>query len=204
MSDFLERLVERSRADLPPEIRPRLPSAFEAGLVLARESAAPLPDEREERPLAVHRGPLVAPPAEPPLRARSEPEPRPLRLEPARARARQAPAPRPGPAPEPRSGPPPAPRPDDAVPPAATEHTSSPPLEPRVQPAVPEAEGPSPERSSADGRDAAEAAPVIRVTIGRIDVRAVAEVPPPSSARRPAAPRLSLDEYLRERARGER
>lgn len=38
--------------------------------------------------------------------------------------------------------------------------------------------------------------PVIRVTIGRIDVRAVTPPPPPVEAPGPPAPRLSLDEYL--------
>lgn len=50
-----------------------------------------------------------------------------------------------------------------------------------------------------------QAAPIIRVTIGRVDVRAVSQTAP--SARRPttpAAPKLSLEEYLRQRGGGKR
>jgi hypothetical protein len=43
------------------------------------------------------------------------------------------------------------------------------------------------------------AAPVIRVTIGRIDVRAVSAPAPPARRQAPSAPKLSLDEYLRSR-----
>jgi hypothetical protein len=50
------------------------------------------------------------------------------------------------------------------------------------------------------GRSAAE--PVVRVTIGRIEVRATAPAPPPAPAARPAGPRLSLEEYLRRRNEG--
>ncbi len=45
------------------------------------------------------------------------------------------------------------------------------------------------------------AAPVIRVTIGRIEVRAAAPAPAAPAAR-PAAPRLGLEEYLRRRGEG--
>jgi hypothetical protein len=43
--------------------------------------------------------------------------------------------------------------------------------------------------------------PVVRVTIGRIEVRAISQPPPPPRPARPAAPRLSLDEYLASQAR---
>jgi hypothetical protein len=44
--------------------------------------------------------------------------------------------------------------------------------------------------------------PVVRVTIGRVEVRAVAPaVPPPLPAPAVSAPRLSLDEYLRQQGR---
>jgi hypothetical protein len=46
------------------------------------------------------------------------------------------------------------------------------------------------------------AEPVIRVTIGRIEVRAVAPAAPAPPAARPAAPRLGLAEYLRRRGEG--
>jgi len=41
-------------------------------------------------------------------------------------------------------------------------------------------------------------APIIRVTIGRVDVRAVTQAPPARRAT-PPAPKLSLEEYLRSR-----
>jgi hypothetical protein len=44
--------------------------------------------------------------------------------------------------------------------------------------------------------------PTIRVTIGRIEVRATAPAPPPAPAARPAGPRLTLEEYLRRRNEG--
>jgi len=43
-------------------------------------------------------------------------------------------------------------------------------------------------------------APVIRVTIGRIDVRAVAREAPPARRATAPAPKLSLEEYLRSRS----
>jgi len=46
------------------------------------------------------------------------------------------------------------------------------------------------------------AEPTIRVTIGRIEVRATAPAPPPVPAARPAGPRLTLEEYLRRRSEG--
>jgi hypothetical protein len=63
-------------------------------------------------------------------------------------------------------------------------------------------------RALPGGHDPGEerpAAPVVRVSIGRIEVRAVFPAPP--SAVRPAAaprPKLSLDEYLRQRNEGKR
>lgn len=46
--------------------------------------------------------------------------------------------------------------------------------------------------------------PIIRVTIGRIDVRAVPPPAPPQQPPPPPAPGLSLDDYLKERNGGER
>jgi hypothetical protein len=64
-----------------------------------------------------------------------------------------------------------------------------------------------PERRDAGRRDApepgADSLPAIRVTIGRVEVRAVS--PPPRPAPRPLPePRLRLDDYLRERREGRR
>lgn len=44
--------------------------------------------------------------------------------------------------------------------------------------------------------------PTIRVTIGRIEVRATAPAPPPAPAARSTGPRLTLEEYLRRRNEG--
>lgn len=49
-----------------------------------------------------------------------------------------------------------------------------------------------------------QAAPVIRVTIGRIDVRAVTQAAPPARRATPPAPKLTLEEYLRSRNGGKR
>jgi hypothetical protein len=77
------------------------------------------------------------------------------------------------------------------------------PIMPRVRPvATVSTERPDP--PSADGSEAD--GPVVRVSIGRIEVRAVMDQPRPAAAAR--QPRrispLSLDEYLRQRHKGER
>ncbi len=51
-------------------------------------------------------------------------------------------------------------------------------------------------------RETAPVAPTIHVTIGRIEIRAVAAATRPPRAPRPAAPRLSLEAYLRSRGAG--
>ena len=50
-------------------------------------------------------------------------------------------------------------------------------------------------------RQAAEQAPVIRVTIGRVEVRAVMPAPPPASRQTPRSSLVSLDDYLKSPAR---
>jgi hypothetical protein len=52
--------------------------------------------------------------------------------------------------------------------------------------------------------ESAAGAPIIRIHIGRIDVRAERETPPPKPVRPPVTPRLTLEEYARLRSRGER
>jgi hypothetical protein len=47
-------------------------------------------------------------------------------------------------------------------------------------------------------------APIIRVTIGRVDVRAVQSPAPAPKRAKPRAPKLSLEDYLRKRERGSR
>jgi hypothetical protein len=51
----------------------------------------------------------------------------------------------------------------------------------------------------------AEERPIVRVTIGRIEVRAVTPpAPPPRQAVRPPVPKLTLDDYLKSRNEGAR
>ncbi len=50
----------------------------------------------------------------------------------------------------------------------------------------------------------AESAPVVRINIGRIVVRAVSETPPAPPKRESKSKKMSLDDYLKKRERGER
>lgn len=68
-----------------------------------------------------------------------------------------------------------------------------PPTAPSITPAAPARTEPS----------APEPAPVIRVTIGRIEVRAIQQLPPPVPREAPRTPTLSLDDYLRRRQGGQ-
>jgi hypothetical protein len=53
--------------------------------------------------------------------------------------------------------------------------------------------------------EAASSTPTIRVTIGRIDVRAITPpAPPPRPKQARPGPTLSLDDYARQRKGGER
>jgi hypothetical protein len=72
----------------------------------------------------------------------------------------------------------------------------------REESALPGLAVPSPRAPFAETGTAPAAEPVIRVTIGRIEVRAAAPAPPPAPAARPAGPRLSLEDYLRRRGEG--
>jgi hypothetical protein len=60
------------------------------------------------------------------------------------------------------------------------------------------------ERSTPVEQRASRSAPIIRVTIGRVEVRAIH--PPPATPKQTKAspPKLSLEDYLRKRARGSR
>lgn len=54
-------------------------------------------------------------------------------------------------------------------------------------------------------REAASSPPTIHVTIGRIDVRAIMQQQPPSPKRtEPTAPKLTLEDYLKQRTEGRR
>lgn len=68
------------------------------------------------------------------------------------------------------------------------------------QPSVRPAAGPIASRRESN----AVSAPKIRVTIGRIDVRAVSPPQPPAQETAPAAPRMSLDDYLKSSNGGRR
>ena len=86
--------------------------------------------------------------------------------------------------------------------PAPKEATPIKPLVPknpiRSQPTLPKMRAVSRADSK---RPAAPLAPVINVTIGRVEVRATAPTTSKAQTARPAGPKLSLDDYLRSRAR---
>jgi hypothetical protein len=97
----------------------------------------------------------------------------------------------------------------------ATEHAGAarpeflpgaPPLgAPPVTPRSIRPRGDAPSRASDEGAESARAAPRIRVTIGRVEVRAVmAAPPPPARAARKATASPSLEDYLKKGERGER
>jgi len=52
--------------------------------------------------------------------------------------------------------------------------------------------------------ESVKTAPTIKVTIGRIEVKAVMQQPPPKQTIKPHAPKLSLDDYLKQRNAGKR
>jgi hypothetical protein len=103
----------------------------------------------------------------------------------------------------PTSAPPPAPVPTPAVPAQAGPVKAEPvPVQapPVLQPRVPAVERtPFPAR-----RDEPDAKPVIHVTIGRIEVRATQAPKAPVRERQAARPAVDLEEYLRQRAQGDR
>ena len=74
-----------------------------------------------------------------------------------------------------------------------------------IQPLVKQ-EGVPPVPTAVDPASAAAPTPIIRVSIGRVEVRAIVSPPPPVSRPRAVRPSttLSLDEYLKSRQRGQR
>jgi hypothetical protein len=77
------------------------------------------------------------------------------------------------------------------------EAARQPPVRGVLKPPEMPTEVPAPARAARE-----EPAPSIRVTIGRIEVRAIMPAPPAASAPASPAPRLSLDEYLRRQSGG--
>jgi hypothetical protein len=79
-------------------------------------------------------------------------------------------------------------------------------IAPDVAAAEATASVPKPVRASSVALNDASPLPVIRVTIGRIEVRAVfpPAATPPTPARKPPAGTLSLEEYLKQRSEGKR
>lgn len=68
----------------------------------------------------------------------------------------------------------------------------------------PLAADPLPAERGSSVREAASAPPTIRVTIGRIDVRAIMHQPPSPKRATPAAPKLTLEDYLKQQTGGRR
>ena len=80
------------------------------------------------------------------------------------------------------------------------------PVRPMIVPTVTVAPAPSPQPGAALPLQRQTEPPIIRVTIGRVDVRAITSPPVPAAAARSPgrATRLSLDDYLKERSGGRR
>jgi len=90
----------------------------------------------------------------------------------------------------------------ETAPPAPTERAASQPIE--AVTAHPPVLAHT-RKAAAEQPAAQKAAPTIRVTIGRIEVRAVVPAPPtPRPAAEPRMPALPLDQYLKQRGEGRR
>jgi hypothetical protein len=238
MSDFLAHLVERSRDEAAPEIRPRIPSAFEASAA-GDENPALLPIVAEDEPTAQRRTPALQPPVyRGPLAAPTAAAPPPAPAPPTTGEREAAGDGFRPPTPNdnrrqvgPTAGIPSAVQEASRVPGTPTEpvqvirvvttrpeaapaavaaaapvppHPRPPAIEPRIVRAEPRRESDAPGRDPATGASEREG-PIIRVSIGRIEVRAVTgpSVPPPPP-RWPVPAPLGIEEYLRQRMRGER
>jgi hypothetical protein len=80
-------------------------------------------------------------------------------------------------------------------------------IKPRTQKKAIAPRGPSPVRRAVSPSDLTSvlkqpAAPIIHVTIGRVEVRATAPASEPAKKAHPAGPRLGLEDYLRSRSKG--
>lgn len=230
MADFLTRLIERSRDSAPREqrVQPLIAPLYAAGPTSARPDNAmeeTLIIQTEYRPHSVPfitESTLAHRPAENISIAPSSQRGESPEINPAQATAEKTQPPRqnqttgiePLP-PTPKSTLPPAQlvkaRPGLTAPADQSRRANQEPLV--IRPRVARAD----ESGSRDGvttNGAAnqtanratgdQAAPVIRVTIGRIDVRAVTQAAPPARRATPPAPKLSLEDYLRARNGGKR
>lgn len=231
MTGYLDGLIARATGS-PPAVVPRLPTAFEPPAVapvtpIAGQPALAEDDSRSglfEHPRPAERSPIaetqrrVAPPLPPPADIEPPllpPPPPPARGDvdvdrlPATRTDHVAPA---GAESAPASGvrrspegnptvPATAKHPEDSRPPAAAQSTAPPREAPAIRPAVAVTTEPAPRAVPADPPP--DPAPVVRVTIGRVEVRANFTPPPggrPSAGTRP--PRLSLEDYLKGRSGG--
>ena len=187
MNDFLSNLIERSFADRPL-IRPRVPSLFEPtpnDFFDTRESSTPVALTELAPVQKTGRTRSFAPVSDLP----EEHLPKPRRSK-RKAMSTEASA-------------------EQVIVPiassrAAEDHPSSAkevlgnfsetlPSQPRGRKDFAPVEKPS-----------SQSARIIRVTIGRVEVRAVHSAAPASKPAKPQPPKLSLEEYLRKRQRGAR
>ncbi len=227
MSHLLARLVERTRGTLPrvePIIAPRFAPApineiateVEApAAVRSRATQAALPNETPARP-SVRQG--IEPPRGEESRREEVAAPRPEQfLVPQQTHpsysspsvVRRA-------SPEEIGAPP---RPNEASPEqsvaeaAATRPGSAPPATTQpsrilvaggVDPGHPSAMPGTRRAAGIQPNESQNEPPIVRVTIGRIEVRAETPAPPPRKTPSPPRPTLSLDTYLKERKEGRR
>jgi len=186
-----------SRAVAVPAPPPLAPPAIAESIRPPRETLV-----RDTRVVVERSVPAPSPPAAAVARPMPAPSP------PPRADARAAPAPVAAwapmrlPALDATLG---APRNEKAAPPRAadTGALARPAAPPRAPLAPVAASARRAARSpDAPARPAPAALPPIEVTIGRVEIRAVAPAPAPARPARAAGPRLSLDDYLRQRDGG--
>jgi len=217
MADFLTRLIERSRGAAPggQRVEPLIAPLYAAGpntaqimmdedssveSDLQRQIHGPRTDEAAQR----HARKSSTQDRDPKDHLTSEITPmRTLTDEPQGAESRQTVSIHPLPPPTPNATLPPAPlvnaRPGLTTNDADQSRRAN--IQPlTIRPHVARPDGAPPRANEAADETTGEtAAPVIRVTIGRIDVRAVNAPAPPARRQTPSAPKLSLDEYLRSR-----
>ncbi|MEA3207806.1 MAG: hypothetical protein QOE70_863 [Chthoniobacter sp.] len=206
MTHFLARLVDRARGTAP-RVEPVIASRFaSAGAIPEMEFEIVSEQTPNEREIPESGRQLTGPPLHPavgievrpredPFRPREAPGTSDAKIEPELVPKGFRTPPDPAGSLEPsRTNPP-------------RERHPAPPRTPRSSRRTPPAMHPL--QPARDGRQFADEpgqeAPIVRVTIGRIEVRAA---PPPASpqrkAGRPAEPKLTLDAYLKSRKEGAR